>query len=205
MLNLNSVTSLLSAVNPFSWLKTLYIWLGIALVFFSLGFYSGCEHKQTQWDADKLRGMEKAQKQEKSDSISGVKKVEDLKQDAGQIKDTKDYLGKQPVKPLVKVIREPAKDCVKPVEVITQPGTLKDETPTEIVYLTPNFQRLYDVSAKPKDIGLRTRAYSEEHAVEINEGFTLIQENNLICAADQARLDRLIERIEQKKKIFTDN
>lgn len=199
MLNLNQVTDLLSTVNPFSWLKTLYIWLGIFITGLLLGFYGGCEFKQNRWDASNLHALEKGAKNEKQDAITGAKTVGKLETTNQQIQNTSNFIKDQPKKPLVTIV-QPTK-CETQVVVSTNEGTKQSEnSPT--VFLTADFQRLYDLSVNPTDIGLRTRVYAEEHKVGIDEGFALIKRNNLQCAQDQARLDALIDRILQKKQNF---
>lgn len=202
MVNLGQVTSLLSAANPFSWLKTVEIWVGIAIVFGTAGYVSGCEHKQREWDATKLAELGKTKNAELKDAKSGITSAQKVEQDKQQTSSGQTFvrqeIAKNP-KPLIIV-----KECEAPksLEVHPQPGTKQDETnPT--VFLSGKFMQLYDVSIQPFDSELRTRTYGDAEGPSIDEGFEkAIIPNNEACAKTRQQLVRLINRINEKKKIF---
>lgn len=180
----------------------------LALVtIFSTGFYSGCTFKQNQWDAEKFHAMERAQKQEKKDTKEGQRTVENLKGDQGKTEGARVFI-KEEIKKnsqTTKVVC-PSVDKVVTVSTIDKPAEeIKDEN-APIVLLTPNAMRLYDVSARPQDIELRTRTYDSSAETTVDEGFEkIIRPNNLICADNYNQLMALRQRILDKQKSFPDS
>jgi hypothetical protein len=193
--------SLLSNLNPQTLLTKAAVVIGWSLICVVGGFYGGCQYKQNQWDAEKFHEMEKAKGVEKTDKNDGIKKVEEFKQDTKQAEEGKDFVRKgiQEHRPNIRVVEAPKVSA--PAQVVTKEGTVKNEETG--VYLTANFMRLYDVSSAPGLAELRTRAYDETNGPTLDEGFEkIIVPNNQKCAAERLQLTKLIERIEQKQKLY---
>lgn len=198
----------LSLLNPQTLLAKIGVFVLWSLIVFVGGFYSGCEFKQNQWDAEKFKQVEKAKELERKDASAGTKKIDQLKQDEKQAGEGKAFVANElaknnplivkKAKPTIVIAGETKKEEVK---VETQPGTIKDEDSD--IYLTVAFMRMYDVSVSPGDAEIRTRTYTNSEGTEIVQGFReVIIPNNEECAATRNQLTRLIERIREKQKIY---
>lgn len=200
----------LSNLNPFNWLQTILIWLGIFAVGLIVGGVGGCNYKQAQWDAEKVRSMEKAKALEHEDQKAGVGTVTELRKDQEAAKVGEDFVAgkfngaKKPV--LATVKKAVQADCQ--IKESPAPKTeVKTEEPkneaTDIVLLTPDFMQLYDVSVQPGNSELRARTYEASNSASLDEGFEkVIVVNNKKHAACVLQLNKLLDRIEQKKVIF---
>jgi hypothetical protein len=203
-------TSVLSALNPFTWLQTILIWLGLFAVGLIVGGIGGCNYKQNQWDAEKFRQMEKAKKQEQQDAAVGVEKIGELKEDKKEIEAGKTFIGKElgagaGSKPLI-IYRDKVVPVACP-QINPNPSTsvpgVSNVSKDPVFLMSPHFMRLHDVSAKPGDIEIRTRTYGASEEATLDEGFEkVIVPNNLSCAEDRVKLQRLQERIIQKQRVF---
>jgi hypothetical protein len=194
--------SLLSQLDPRIWLSKIVWYIVVALLFLVTGFYSGCQYKQNQWDAEKFRQMEENTRKTKVDQTQGIKNTTEFTEGKRQAEQGKDFVKGQiqEHKPLVRIVGSPPV-CPQPVKVETREGTVKDETTG--VYLTAHFMQLYDVSSKPGDAELRSRTYKEAEGPSIDEGFEkIIVPNNEEYAAVRLQLNKLIDRIEEKQKLF---
>lgn len=199
-------------LNPFDISEIPYkiIVYGIVLALTAtFGAIGGCEYKQREWDKDKLAASEAARKLEKSDNSAGHRKIEQLGEDKITISEAqklvKDALAGAPKKlvscgklEVTKVIAE-----VKPGEKIEKKVEEKDDSAVEPIYLLPGTMQLYDLSVDPSNVGLRGSTYGNPEALEINEGFEIIFENNFSCATERSKLKRLQERICEKQKLFS--
>lgn len=203
-------TSVLSALNPFTWLQTILIWLGIFAVGLIVGGIGGCNYKQNQWDAEKFRQLEKAKKQEQQDLALGAETLGKFKEDGKEIEAGKTFVDQalsieRPRKPLI-IVKEKIVPIACP-QINPNPSTpipSGDTNAQDPVFLmSPDFMRLHDVSAKPGDAEIRTRTYGASETATLDEGFKkVIVPNNLSCAEDRAKLQRLQERIIQKQRVF---
>lgn len=191
----------LSQLDPRIWIAKILWYIVTAILCLIMGFFGGCQYKQNQWDAEKFKQLEESTRKERKDATQGTAKIEEFKQGEKQAGEGRDFVrqGIAGKKPLVRIVAQP--DCPKPVEVLPKEGTVKNEITG--IYLTAHFMQLYDVSVQPTDVKLRAGNYEEAEGPSFDEGFEkVIVVNNAEYAAVRRQLNTLIDRIEQKQKLY---
>lgn len=180
---------------------------GLIVCSLVIGFVSGCEYKEDQIAKEKLAEVKENARLEKKDGVEGANAVNALRKIDNQIYDTaKAIVGETSNKPLVIVKTKPT---VCPVSTVVSKDSndspaIKEpvnEEPT-VVYLSKHFMRLHDLSAQPGNTQFRAGTYEAARELRIDEGLGVVARNNLQCVAWKSQLDALINRIEQKRKLF---
>lgn len=183
-------------LNPVAMLYKIGAAIGVIALVYGSGYVTGCTHQKNSEAAKELTEERHARILENKDSKQGNVA-------AAQVRATENRIDKNTAH-----VQEEAKGK-KLVECQQAPQPAKESEPqsepkqieTDVVYLTPDAVRLYDLSIEPGLAGFRARAYETPRTVTVDEGFAVIAKNNGYCAKIAAQLDALITRIEQKQAL----
>lgn len=171
------------------------------------GFVGGCQHAKDAQAKQQLAEVKENARLEKKDGAIGANAVAALRKEEETRKELARQLLGPAAKPLVIVKAQPA-NCPAQVaspqnsQVAATAAEVTNETAEPVVYFSPYFMWMYDVSAQPGNAKLRTGTYETPGPLTVDEGRQIFVRNNLQCNEWREQLDTLITRIEQKKEIF---
>jgi hypothetical protein len=190
----------LSALDPTTLVIRIAATVGVIAVLLGTGFVGGCTYKKHEVEADKLAESENARRLEHKDATEGSVAAEAFHgSQAGIDKNTKDVLDATPSKPIYIVKYKPATCPTQETVKLKEP--INEDAPP--VLLTGHAMRMYDLSIQPGNSELRAGTYDETKTIPLDEGFKLAEENNGACAKVADQLNKLLDRIEQKRKTFS--